>query len=374
MLFKSEPTTSEKIKDTARAVADQAAQKAAEAEAKAEKDIMPVITEKAEEARVIIAEKAEEAREAAKPHLEKVAEATAEQREAAEKKLAEVKAAAEKKREEIAAAAEQARKDADKKGRKLSKRADKKAGKAQKKADKKKDALLAIAAAKAAQAEKKATKTFGPQAREEVSYKAAALRGRAEAIAEDKHLTADDARDYYKNEVLPHLKELIAAAAAAGTAASHNVVGQLPDGAQKQVAHYAPVLAPKKKGGFLMIVGAGALAGAGYLVYADQQKKRACDAKLSQDAIADSRTPREESMTINNPVTNFEKADDTTMVRPGAVQETTVREPAEPADGPGTAATWVDAEATGHMTTEGLEDPSVIEETRSSRRAARDDQ
>ena len=73
-------------------------------------------------------------------------------------------------------------------------------------------------------------------------------------------------------------------------------------------------------------------------------------------------------MTINNPVTNFAKADDTTMVRPAGVDTPT----AEPAGAPGTAASWTDAEASGHMTTEGLEDPSAGE-TRSSRRAARDD-
>ena len=262
-----------------------------------------------------------------------------------------------------------AAKKADKNSSRFMKKADKKTSKASKKADKKAGALAALLAAKAAKGEKKAVSAFGPGAREDVAYKAAALRGRAEAVAEDKGISADNARDFYKDELLPHLKEILATAAAAGTAASHNVVGQLPDGAQEQVARYAPALAPKKKkGGFLIVVGAAALAGAGYLVYADQQKKRAADARLSEAAIADSKTARGDEMTINNPVTNFAKADDTTMVRPAGVDTPT----AEPAGAPGTAASWTDAEASGHMTTEGLEDPSAGE-TRSSRRAARDD-
>ena len=160
------------------------------------------------------------------------------------------------------------------------------------------------------------------------------------------------------HDCLPHLKEILATAAAAGTAASHNVVGQLPDGAQEQVARYAPALAPKKKkGGFLIVVGAAALAGAGYLVYADQQKKKAKNAQLSEAAIADSKADRSDEMTINNPVTDFNKADDTTMVRPAGDGT------AEPAGGPGTAATWTEAEESGHMSTEASRSAS------SSRRA-----
>lgn len=384
MLCKSEPTKSEKAKGAALAVAGLAAEKAVEAKVKTEKDVVPTLVEKAEEARDVIVEKLEEARDAAAPHVEaateKVADKTADQREAVAEKAGAAKAATVASLAAVADSAKDARDDAQKKGKKAAKKADKnssrfmkkadkKTSKASKKADKKAEALAALLAAKAAKGEKKAVSAFGPGAREDVAYKAAALRGRAEAVAEDKGISADNARDFYKDELLPHLKEILATAAAAGTAASHNVVGQLPEGAQKQVAQYAPALAPKKKkGGFLITLGVAALAGAGYLVYADQQKKRAADARLSEAAIADSKTARGDEMTINNPVTNFAKADDTTMVRPAGVDTPT----AEPAGAPGTAATWTDAEASGHMTTEGLEDPSAGE-TRSSRRAARDD-
>lgn len=370
MLFKSEPTKSEKAKGAALAAVGLATTKAAEAKVKTEKDIVPTLAEKAEEARDFILEKADEAREAAAPHVEKVADATADQREAAADKVSVAKAAAAAKLSDVADSAADARKDAQKKADKKSsrfvKQADKRAAKAQKKADKKASAIAAFLGAKAADGEKKATKTFGVDARQDVAYKAAALRGQAQQVAEDKGLTADNARDFYKDELLPHLKEILATAAAAGTAASHNVVGQLPDGAQDQVARYAPALAPKKKkkGGFLMVVGAAALAGAAYLVYADQQKKSAKNAQLSEASIADSQAARGDEMTINNPVTNFKQADDTTMVRPVDVNEPT----AEPAGGPGTAATWTDSEKTGHMDVEGLEG-----ETRSSRRAARGD-
>ena len=328
MLWKSEPTKTEKAKEAALTAVDLASTKAAEAKAKTEKDIVPTLAEKAEEARDFIMEKAEEAREAAAPHLEKVADATADQREAAADKVSVAKAV-----------------------------------KTKKKADKKAAALAGFLGAKASRAEKKATKKFGVDTRQDVAYKAAALKGQAQQVAEDKGLTADNARDFYKDELLPHLKEILATAAAAGTAASHNVVGQLPDGAQEQVARYAPALAPKKKkGGFLIVVGAAALAGAGYLVYADQQKKKTKNAQLSEAAIADSKADRSDEMTINNPVTDFNKADDTTMVRPAGDGT------AEPAGGPGTAATWTEAEESGHMSTEALEG-----ETRSSRRAARGD-
>ena len=385
MLFKSEPTKSEKAKGAALAVAGLAAEKAVEAKEKAEKDFAPTLAEKAEEARDLLAEKAGEVREAAAPRIEaataKAADATADQREAAADKMSIAKAAAAAKIAGAADSAAEARKEADKKGQKLAKKADKKssafakkadkkADKTQKKAGKKASAFAAFAGVKAAKAEKKATKKFGAGARQDVAYKAAALRGQAQQVADNKGLNADSARDFYNDEILPHLKEILATAAAAGTTASHSVVGQLPEGAQKQVAQYAPALAPKKKkGGFFIFVGAAALAGAGYLVYADQQKKRAADARLSKAAIADSSDARRDEMTINNPVTNFDKADDTTMVRPaGAEAEVT----AEPAGGPGTAATWTDAEASGHMTTEGLEHPTAGE-TRSSRRAARED-
>ena len=366
MLCKSEPTKSEKAKGAALAVAGLAAEKAVEAKVKTEKDVVPTLVEKAEEARDVIVEKLEEARDAAAPHVEaateKVADKTADQREAVAEKAGAAKAATVASLAAVADSAKDARDDAQKKGKKAAKKADKNSSRFMKKADKK--------TSKASKkADKKAVSAFGPGAREDVAYKAAALRGRAEAVAEDKGISADNARDFYKDELLPHLKEILATAAAAGTAASHNVVGQLPEGAQKQVAQYAPALAPKKKkGGFLITLGVAALAGAGYLVYADQQKKRAADARLSEAAIADSKTARGDEMTINNPVTNLAKADDTTMVRPAGVDTPT----AEPAGAPGTAASWTDAEASGHMTTEGLEDPSAGE-TRSSRRAARDD-
>ena len=87
MLWKSEPTKTEKAKEAALTAVDLASTKAAEAKAKTEKDIVPTLAEKAEEARDFIMEKAEEAREAAAPHLEKVADATADQREAAADKV-----------------------------------------------------------------------------------------------------------------------------------------------------------------------------------------------------------------------------------------------------------------------------------------------
>lgn len=374
MLWKSEPTKTEKAKEAALTAVDLASTKAAEAKAKTEKDIVPTLAEKAEEARDFIMEKAEEAREAAAPHLEKVADATADQREAAADKVSVAKAVAAAKIADVAESAADARDEAEKKGRKAAKKADEKsskfakqadkgAEKRKKKADKKADALAGFLGAKASRAEKKATKKFGVDTRQDVAYKAAALKGQAQQVAEDKGLTADNARDFYKDELLPHLKEILATAAAAGTAASHNVVGQLPGGAQEQVARYAPALAPKKKkGGFLIVVGAAALAGAGYLVYADQQKNKAKNAQLSEAAIADSKADRSDEMTINNPVTDFNKADDTTMVRPAGDGT------AEPAGGPGTAATWTEAEESGHMSTEALEG-----ETRSSRRAERGD-
>lgn len=365
MLFKSEPTKSEKAKGAALAAVGLATTKAAEAKVKTEKDVVPTLAEKAEEARDFLLEKAEDAREAAAPHVEKVADATADQREAAADKVSVAKAAAAAKLAGVADSAGDARKDGQKKSSKLAKKADKRAGKAQKSADKKASAFAALLGAKAAKGEKKATKTFGVGARQDVAYKAAALRGQAQQVAEDKGLSADNARDFYKDELLPHLKEILASAAAAGTAASHNVVGQLPDGAQEQVARYAPALAPKKKkGGVFIALGVAALAGAGYLVYADQQKKSAKNAQLSEAAIADSKSTNRDEMTVNNPVTDFKQADDTTMVRPADAGEAT----AEPAGGPGTAATWTEAETTGHMSTEALEG-----ETRSSRRAARGD-
>lgn len=384
MLCKSEPTKSEKAKGAALAAAGVAAEKAAVAKHKTEKDVVPTLVEKAEEARDVIVEKLEEARDAAAPHVEavteKVADKTADQREAVSEKAGAAKAATAASLATLASSAKDARDDAQKKGKKaskkadkkssrLAKKADKKTAKASKKADKKATALAGLLAAKAAKGEKKSVDTFGPGAREDAAYKVAALRGRAEAIAEDKGVTADNARDFYKDELLPHLKEILATAAAAGTAASHNVVGQLPEGAQKQVAQYAPALAPKKKkGGFLMTLGAAALAGAGYLLYTDQQKKRAADARLSDAAVTDSTTVRRDEMTVNNPVTNFAQAEDTTAVRPAGTHVPT----AEPAGAPGTAATWTSAETTGHTTTEGLEDPATGE-TRSSRRAARED-
>mgnify|MGYP007080537980 CR=1 FL=1 len=61
MLCKSEPTKSEKAKGAALAVAGLAAEKAVEAKVKTEKDVVPTLVEKAEEARDVIVEKLEEA-------------------------------------------------------------------------------------------------------------------------------------------------------------------------------------------------------------------------------------------------------------------------------------------------------------------------
>ena len=77
MLCKSEPTKSEKAKGAALAVAGLAAEKAVEAKVKTEKDVVPTLVEKAEEARDVIVEKLEEARDAAAPHVEAATEKVA---------------------------------------------------------------------------------------------------------------------------------------------------------------------------------------------------------------------------------------------------------------------------------------------------------
>ena len=200
MLWKSEPTKTEKAKEAALTAVDLASTKAAEAKAKTEKDIVPTLAEKAEEARDFIMEKAEEAREAAAPHLEKVADATADQREAAADKVSVAKAVAAAKIADVAESAADARDEAEKKGRKTAKKADKKsskfakqadkgAEKRKKKADKKAAALAGFLGAKASRAEKKATKKFGVDTRQDVAYKAAALKGQAQQVASAAELT-----------------------------------------------------------------------------------------------------------------------------------------------------------------------------------------
>lgn len=373
---KTEPTTAEKVKTTTAALAGLAAEKAAEAKVKAEKDVAPLVIEKTAHAREVLADKAEAAKEAAAPHVEKAQEVAQEKVEAAREaaaphveKVADktadhranvidkadvAKAAVAAKLADVAGDAADARKDASKKSKKASKKADKKAQRFAKKADK-----------KGSKMEKKFVKQHGVGARQDVAYKAAAFRGQAQSIAEDKGLTPENVRSMFNDELLPHVKELLATAAAAGTAASHNAVGQLPDSAQQQVARYAPALAPKKKkGGAFIVLGLGALGGAGYLFYADQQKKKAGHQQLSEAAIADSQAQRDDARTINNPVTDFKQADDTTMVHPVGADGA----PAAPAGGEGTAATWVDTDGSGTVTSSDLEG-----ETRSSRRQARGD-
>lgn len=353
--IKHEPTTSEKVKATASSLTALAAAKAQqlthEVQAKTTNDIAPAVAAKADavkvataphvaSAKVAAASQAGALKDAAAPHVDSAKSSTAAKASEIAAAAAAAKEAADERREEAAKAAEKQTKAARKKAKKSGKKLDK----------------------KAAKLDKKATKRFGIGKRQEAAYKTAALRGQAAAIAEDKGLTSDNVREMYQDEFLPHIKELLAAAAAAGVSARNEAnkaaftaFGNLPPEAQTQVAKVAPQLAKKqKKGGKgLILLGLSALGGAGYLFYTEQNKRKAANAQLSETAIADSQADRNDAMTINNPVTNFKHADDTTMVHPTAGE----------AGGPGTAATWEDTNKDGHITSQDLEG-----ETRASRR------
>lgn len=358
-----EPTKSEKVKETALSVASVASAKAQNVAhnvmEKTTNDIAPLVAAKADTVKTAAAPHVEHAKTVAAPHVETVkanAAAKADDlrasalvaQEAAAKRAAEARAVAAERAETLREDAAKRREEAVKQAEKANKKAAKKAKKSNKKLD------------------KKATSLLGVSKRQDLSYRAAALRGQAASVAEDKGLTPDHVRDMYNDEFLPHIKELLAAAAAAGVSAraqagdaAVNAFGHLPPEAQTQVAKVAPALAKKqKKGGRgLMILGAGALAGAGYLFYAEQQKRKAANAQLSEVALADSQAKADDSLTINNPVTNFKHAEDPTVVHSGAAVE---------AGGPGTAASWSDVNNDGKLTSSDMEG-----ETRASRRENR---
>ena len=331
---KHKPTKSEKAKETALTVAGVASAKAQEMAhdvmAKTSNDIAPAVAAKADHLKVAAAPHVATAKTVAAAKADSVKSAAADARAAA------AEAAAER-REEAEKMAKKNRKLAKKKGKKL---------------------------------DKKATKKIGVSKRQDVAFKAAALRGQASAMAEDKGLTADNVRDLYNDEFVPHIKELLAAAAAAGVSARQqantaavSAFGNLPPEAQTQVAKVAPQLAKqqKKKGRGMMLLGLGALGGAGYLFYMEQQKRQAANAHLSEVAIADSQASNDDARTINNPVTDFKHAEDPTVVSAGAASE---------AGAPGTAATWNDVNNDGTVATSDLES-NVEGETRASRREGR---
>ena len=400
--IKTEPTTAEKVKETALSVAalasDKAQEVAKDVAEKTNKDIAPALAAKAEDVvdtvKDATAPHLEKAKDAAAPHVEKVKDVAAAKAEDVKNAAEDAKKAAAERAEAVSDAAAERRKDAEKAAKKQAKAA-KKEGKSQLKQARKDSKKL----------QKKATKKFGIRRSQDVAYKAAGLRGQAAAFAEDKGLTTDNVRDTYQDDILPHLKELLAAAAgAAATARSQagdvaqTAFANLPSEAQDQVAKVAPALAKKqKKGGKgLIILGLGALGGAGYLYYTDQNKRKASNAQLSETAIADSQATTDDARTINNPVTNFKHADDTTVVRPAAgsgagtgaqgvtgahaagattattgttsgVTSETVAGAATEAGEPGTAAAWDDTNADGHLTAKDLEG-----ETRASRREHRE--
>ncbi|YAL83312.1 hypothetical protein ACMYYO_00475 [Dermacoccaceae bacterium W4C1] len=95
-------------------------------------------------------------------------------------------------------------------------------------------------------------------AAETVGSKASAAKGEADHLIQD--------------EWLPKLQAALAAAGGAAATAT----AKLPEPAQDQVAKVAPELVKrKKKGGFLIVLGLAALAGAGYLYWQGQQKAAA---------------------------------------------------------------------------------------------------
>lgn len=357
--IKTEPTTSEKVKEAALTAASVAAVKAQEMKEKAATEIAPVVAAKAEEAKSAAAPHVEAVVAAATPHVEHAREVAVAKRDEALEKAAEARDAAAERREDAMKEAKKRNKAVEKKSKKAAKKADKKVAFFAKQADKKSSRF-------AKKLDKKATTTFGVGQRQDGAYKAAALRGQAQAIAEDKGLTADNVRDLYKDELLPHIKELVAAATAAAATAqkqardgAQQAVSYLPADAQTQVAKFAPAVAPKKKGGTMYIVtGLAALGGAGYLFWAQQQKQKQQAAQLSEMALADSQAHNTDELTINNPVTNFAHAEDTTVVNT-----------AGEAGGPGTAATWEDTNHDGSVTSTDLEGgtPATRREARGDR-------